>query len=301
MKEILVTGNSGLVGSRFAEISRHKNRLLLPSETELDITDKDCVGNYFRESMPQAVVNFAAYTDVSAGENQRGDETGLCYRLNVEAVRSLLAACGENAYFVQIGTDMVFPGNATDPGPYAEDHPVNAIEKNLTWYGYTKALAEKMVLQKPGGRGATLRLIYPVRAEYTAKLDYLRKPLRLYDEGKLYPLFSDQQVSLALIDEICLTLDQMIDREPGGIFHASSADTGTPYEIVSYLLEKTRGVKDAVEPASLAEFLKTVVNPTRYPMYGGLQVSQTEKLLGIKFSPWREVVNQLADVLARQG
>jgi hypothetical protein len=51
----------------------------------------------------------------------------------------------------------------------------------------------------------------------------------------------------------------------------------------SYLIEKTRGVKNAVKPLLLDEFLKTVACPVRYPKFGGLKVIKTEKELGLSF------------------
>ena len=66
----------------------------------------------------------------------------------------------------------------------------------------------------------------------------------------------------------------------------------SPHELVTYLLEKARGVKDVVMPSSLDEFLKTVDNPVRYPKYGGLRVEKTENELGIKFGTWRQMVDE---------
>ncbi|MFA5770893.1 MAG: sugar nucleotide-binding protein, partial [Patescibacteria group bacterium] len=143
-------------------------------------------------------------------------------------------------------------------------------------------------------KATILRLIYPVRAKYEAKLDYLRKPLSLFDEGKLYPMFNDQQVSISFIDEISLALQKIIDGQHYGTFHASCPDITTPYDLISYFIEKIRGIKNAVKSSSLDEFLKTADNPVRYPKYGGLKVEQTEKTLGIKYSTWREIVDQIA-------
>jgi dTDP-4-dehydrorhamnose reductase len=125
------------------------------------------------------------------------------------------------------------------------------------------------------------------------KLDYLRKPLSLYDEGKLYPMFTDQQVSIAFVDEVAMALEKIIDGNFKGIFHASSRDTSTPFELVSYMIEKARGKKDAVTGVSIDDFLKGVDNPVRYPKFGGLKVEKTEKELGIKFSTWKQIVDKL--------
>lgn len=307
MKEILVTGSSGLVGSRFVELSKYRDQLILPDEKELDITDAELTRKFLAEVKPEVVINLAAYTNVTEAENQRGDRGGLCYRLNVLGVANLLSAIGGDTYFVQISTDMVFPGSAENPGPYAEDGVPESNSDKLTWYGFTKQEGERLVRERLGDRGAILRLIYPVRAKYGLKPDYLRKPLKLFNEGKLYPLFTDQQMSISFVDEICLVLDALIEKKARGIFHAGSADLGMPFEIVSYLLEKTAGAKNAVKPASLSDFLKTVDSPSiwestphstssfgvRYPMFGGLKVEETVERLGVKFSTWREIIDQL--------
>jgi hypothetical protein len=62
-----------------------------------------------------------------------------------------------------------------------------------------------------------LRIIYPVRTKFEIKLDFLRKPLALFDEGKLYPLFADQKISVSFIDEIVEILELRKLKKPLGI------------------------------------------------------------------------------------
>ncbi|MEK7127512.1 MAG: sugar nucleotide-binding protein [Patescibacteria group bacterium] len=273
--KILVTGASGLVGSRFVELSKFKESLICPRKEELDITNPNLV-------LPSAdvVINFAAYTNVGEGENQRNDKNGLCWKINVDGVSNLLQA-SKDAFFIQISTDMVFSGEA---GPYSEDNLPETDPNKVTWYGFTKGEGERSCKDH-----TILRLIYPVRAKFDKKLDYLRKPLSLFDQGKLYPMFTDQQVSFTFIDEICLALDKIIEKRTEGIFHASSSDLTTPFELGNYLLEKTRGVKNAVKEGFLP------LNSIRYPKLGGLKVEKTEKELGIKFSSWREIIDKLVE------
>jgi dTDP-4-dehydrorhamnose reductase len=95
------------------------------------------------------------------------------------------------------------------------------------------------------------------------------------------------------VDEVAIALEKIIDGGFNGIFHAGSRDTSTPFELVSYMIEKARGKKDAVKEVSIDDFLKGVDNPVRYPKYGGLKVENTERRLGIKFSSWREIVDKL--------
>ena len=283
-----------MVGSRFLELLPKNLIPLTPEVDKLDITDKSSVDSFFESEKPEITLHFAAFTDVGGGESQRGDKNGSCWKINVEGSKNLAEACKKYAsYLIHISTDYCFSGSSDDPGPYSEDHQIERNEKKLTWYGFTKAEAEREVTKILGKDFSIVRLIYPVRGKFEAKLDYIRKPLSLFDQGKLYPLFRDQQVSITFIDEACQAINKIIEGKIYGIFHASTPDTTTPYELISYVVEKTRGVKGAVKPSSLDDFLKTVDNLVRYPKFGGLGVKETEKRLGIKFSSWRKVIDTI--------
>ena len=299
MKTIYVTGSAGLVGSRFVELFSEKYRFLTPEIDELDITKKTKVSKFIKKEKPDAIVHFAAYTNVGEAEDQGGDKNGLCWKINVNGTRNLVDIIDPQiTHFIQISTDYVFPGSKKGPGPYDENHKPASNSKDLTWYGYTKAMAEKTVLDKLGKKATILRIIYPVRAKYKLKADYLRKPLELYDQGKLYPMFSDQQVSITFIDEACMVLNKIIEGKIFGTFHASSSNISTPHELISYLIEKTRGVKNAVVSQSIDDFIKkTKLNQSRYPKYGGFKIEKTEKKFGIKFSSWKQII----DKLVKQG
>ncbi len=294
MKKILVTGATGLVGSKFIELYKDKYNFATPEYPVFDLTDKKNVSASLKSFQPEIVVNFAAYTNVGEAENQRGQKDGDCWEINVSGSKNILENLPKGCKFIQISTDMIFPGSEKDPGPYEENHSTDYPESELTWYGYSKNIAEKEVIAKFGEEATILRLIYPVRAKYDLKLDYLRKPLSLFDQGKLYPLFNDQQISIASVDEVSLALEKIIDGNFRGIFHAGSINTTTPFELVSYMLEKVRGEKNAVEGVSIDTFLKDAKNPVRYPKFGGLSTQWTQKTLGIKFSSWQDIVDKIA-------
>ena len=180
---------------------------------------------------------------------------------------------------------MIFPGNETRPGPYSENIAPSANPEDITWYAWTKFQAEKLL---DLNKSANVRIIYPVRARFSPKMDYLRGPLKKFDDGKLYPLFSDQIVSIAFIDELALALDKLIQKKITGIFHVSSPNTGTPHEIISYLLSKARNFTGELVKSSVKQF-----PPNRYPWYGGLKSEITQERLGLKFSSWQVIIDKL--------
>jgi len=294
---VLVIGSEGMVGSRFVEISELRKSFQSPRQIELDITRfaeiKALVSSYDFN----AIVNFAAFTDVDKAEAERGNKEGECFLVNVEGVRNLVEVVKplkEKINFIQISTDMVFPGIEEDPGPYLENHPLDHDLSYLTWYGFTKSQAEKIVLENLGEFGTIVRINFPVRANFPQKLDFFRKPLKLFDEGKLPPLFSDQQISITYIDELVKLLDKIIQDNIRGVFHASSKDVTTPYEAISYFIEKARKAEVELESISLEEFLRQKAVPFyRYPKYLGLSTQITEHKTGISFSSWRQIVEKL--------
>jgi len=293
-KTVLVIGASGMVGSRFIELCGGEN-FFCPDRSELDITDEDQVKRFIKEHNPDYIINFAAFTDVNEAEKQKGDKEGECYQANIIGVKNILDAIDPNkTHFIQISTDMVFSGLS---GPYERSEPAERDINKLTWYGFTKAEAERLILERLGEQATIVRIIYPVRAKFDQKPDYLRKPLKLFDEGRLYPMFGDQVVSVTFIDEVCLVLKNIIENDINGVFHASSCDTTTPYELISYLVERAREAKGVVKKSSIDDFLRKTDTPVRYPKRGGLKVEETERELGISFSSWREVV----DLLVNQG
>lgn len=290
---VLVLGASGMVGSKFIEAYSKDFEVLIPDENEVDLTDETSVKKFFdNHSEINSVVNFAAYTNVSEAQKMNGDRDSVCWKINVLGAQNLAAAI-RNRFLVQISTDMVFPGDDKDRGPYAEDHSLAPDEDRLTWYGYTKAKAEELLTERVDNL-AILRLIYPVTKEYELKMDYLRGPLSYFEKnGQLYPIFSDQQMNISDIDVINLMIREILVKKEKGIFHAGAADVSTPYKIIKKLFKLVYGNGDMVKEGNLKVFLETASDPTRYPMYGGLVNRETQKKLGVEFASCEEIVEKL--------
>ncbi len=301
--KILVTGSNGLVGSHFTQ-NYHpdsESTLLTPSMDELDITNQKLVEDFLNLNNIEVVIHFAAFTDVTAAEQQRNNKSAPCWMVNVEGTTNLIRFLNPETFFVTISTDVVFSGSKKNPGPYSENETPEENPDLLSWYGWTKREAERRILNNIKNF-AILRISNPVRSNYESKSDYVRKILNLYDNGKLYPMFNDQYLTLTYINEVTTTLNILLQKRLTGIFHTSSSNLYTPFKLANFLIEKTRGKKNVVKPISINSFLKD--NPSRYPQFGGLKVEQTEKKLGIKFRSWEEIIEDLAkqlSALAGQG
>src|SRR3989344_5186459 len=286
--KLLVFGADGMVGSRFIELLPKEFHALTPSVKELDITKFQELKSYIDKANPEAIINFAAITDVDFCETQRGDKDGLVWRVNALACQNIAKAAGKNIYVVQISTDMVFSGNKKDPGPYKENHP-RSKEAEVAWYGFSKAQGE-VYLHTETNKCAVVRIISPVRAQFEPKLDYLRKILYLYDSGKLYPMFSDQRISITFIDEFSKIVTLILNEKLKGTFHVCSRNTTSPYELANYLLVKARNVRDELVKGSYSDVVK---DKRRYPQFSGLNTTLTQQKVAMKFSTWQEIVDKL--------
>lgn len=284
----LIIGASGLMGTTFMKLVPESIGV---DEKTVDITNKNSVQKYFEENNDKfdTVINFAAFTNVDAAEEQRGDENGLVWKLNVMGPENLNEACEKNNKFlIQISTDFVFEGTKENPGPYKEDAELPDFSDKLGWYGWTKNQGETKINKN---KFAVVRTAYPFRVSpFEMKKDYAHGILSLFDEGKLYPLFDDQVLTPVLIEDLVRALEKISEDKNGGIYHVVTSDTTTPFDFGTYLIEKARGVKNAVQRGKMEEFLKAPGRTPR-PLIGGLDTKETQNKLGMMFKTWKESID----------
>lgn len=287
-----------MVASRFCDLAKSNFNITALDEKTVDITNEEAIRSYFDRNKFDTIINFAAITNVSESENDRDNKEGIAWKLNALAPGYLADYCLiNNIFLIHISTDMVFSGNKLDPGPYSEDHSISDDSSIVTWYGYTKGVGEKAVIKILGEKACILRLIYPFRSHFEGKLDYLRKPIQLYEEGKLYPLFTDQKLTTIFVDDISKILTRIIETGQTGILHASCTGVASPYDHVKYALEKIKGEPIELKTGLIEEFLKTAPSAVRYPQFGGLTTEKTQNSLNLKFRTWREMIDEFVGQL----
>lgn len=288
---ILITGASGLVGSSFIDgvVNKKIGTLICPSHFQMDISNKSSIRKLIEEYKPDTIINFAAHRNANTAEDQCNDKTASAWMTNVIGVKNLAELSGKyEIYLIHISTDMVFSGYETDKGPYSENDTPEDNLKKLSWYGWTKRLAEKEILSKKIN-ASIVRIGNVTKSIYDPSLDYIGKILWLYDRDKLYHLFDDQHITLTHIPELTLSTVKLIESRLNGVFHVASSDLVTPFQLAEYLLLKARSKESIVKRISIDKFLKKM--PNRYPKFGGLKSQFTQKKLDIKFMSWQEVVD----------
>lgn len=224
MKKVLVFGGNGLVGSRFVELTEGRFEINSPSIQEVDILKKDQVLKKFEDFNPEVIMNFAAYTDVEEAEDQKDDENGLCFKVNVMGAKNVADSCKKfDKYLIHISTDYVFNGEGNEP--YIEEDTPDPIN----WYGMTKYLGERSVLES-GCPSSIVRISMPYRANYQLKKDIGRFFLEQLRNNQSINVITDQKITPTFVDDIVNALSAILKNKFKGILHVSCKTPTTPYE-----------------------------------------------------------------------
>lgn len=286
---IAIIGASSMVGSRFCEIASWANLIKTDrdSNISLDIIQEKSIDNFFKKYNFDYLILFSAFTDVDKAEKQRNDKDADCWQINVEGVRKTTAACKKyQKKLIVISTDFVFDGTA---GPYSEDDPTGPNYQKVSWYGLSKAQGEQASLQNASS--IILRIAYPYRSKFAKKDDIVKRILKLYDCGQLYPMFDDQLITPTFIDDLSPAIHLLISKNVSGIFHVASEKVTTQYLFAKNVLEIFGRNTKNLQKKSAMEFLKQDKRTPR-PIKGGLKVTKIMNL-GFKPTNWEEGLREI--------
>lgn len=220
--KILVTGASGLLGTKFCQIALRKNHVVYaafsqhkPSfgtPVELDILDQKVLHQAFDKIQPEAVVHSAALTDVDKCEMEKE----LAWKTNFEATANLARLCKKSsAFLVYVSTDYVFNG---EKGMYAETDPPSPIN----YYGLSKLKGEESVQALDNYCVARGSIIYG-STHAIGKTNFalwLLEKLRKKEEVKIV---TDQWNSPTLNVNMAEMITEALEKRKTGIFHMAGA------------------------------------------------------------------------------
>lgn len=269
--KILVLGGSGLVGSRFIELNPDYE-IVAPSHSELDLLNIESLKAYLENSDAEIILNFAAFTNVDAAEEEKDNKEGNVYKLNVTLPKTLAQHSSSiNKYLIHISTDYIFDG--TKSSPYTEDDTPNPVN----WYGKTKMLGEDVV-KESGANYLIVRPEMPYSSHFEKKLDIARIFVKMLKEGKEINGVSDQKITPVYVDSLVAGLQKLIEARANGIYHLASTDSTTPYDFALLIAEKFNLDKSLVKAVTFADYNQT--RPAKRPQNSYLNVSKFESEFG---------------------
>ncbi len=265
----LVFGGAGMLGKAVAAHWRQRQTAVLAlGHAQADVTDRERLLAWVDAFRPELVVNCAAFTHVDRCESEA--ETALA--INGEAVANVVAAAERvDATLIQVSSDYVFDGRATDPIP--EDAPTGPIsvygESKLRGEAAARRYSRTLVVRAswlfgPGGpnfAGTIGRLLREGKA-----------PLRVVDDQVGCPTYTPF-LARALWDLARLGVL--------GTIHYCNRDAvswfGYAKEIARHLAPDAE-----VVPVTTAEFPR----PAPRPAYSVLDTRRFETAVGRRVEPW---------------
>jgi dTDP-4-dehydrorhamnose reductase len=294
MAKILITGATSRAASRVGESElwqAYGLELVAPTHSELDVTQPANVESNIAALQPDVVINFAAITDLKQCEAERNNQHGLVWQANVAATHHLAQlATTYHFHLIQISTASVFAGEPTNPGPYPETAAPEIDHDKLSWYGVTKLLAEQSV-QATAEAWSIVRLASTVRASAQSKPCLFRRWLSQYQAGGLPPLFDDEQLTLTDLTDLDVALAKLSKDRLVGIYHVTSQDLTTPYQLAEKLLtyDSHRTSPGRILELKRASLAEAIANGDKQlqrfcPLVWGLDATATSQKLGLTFN-----------------
>ncbi len=280
MQKLLITGSTGLVGSRFIELVKNNFSVVTLGRNNADIkinlTNKEEVSKTVQSSDASVVLNFAAYTNVDEAEKEKNDRDGEVYTINVLLPTWLAETCKSSGKVLyHISTDYVFNGKKED-SPYTEEDTPNPVD---SWYAITKSEGELGIIQI-GGKFSIIRISYPFSGVYRRKLDIARAVVEKLKDKEPYFGIEDQKIKPTSVDDIAKALKFLLESSATGIYHVAGNYSPQKYITPIQFAQKIAHIMNLdatlIKPISFLNLSKKRIAPR--PQHTWLSTKKIESL-----------------------
>ena len=276
--KVLVTGSGGQLGQTLLASPPAGIQLIGLDLPELDLTNQEQVRTVVAQASPDVIINTAAYTAVDLAES----EETLATLTNVDGVANLAqAALVTGARVIHLSTDFVFDGLATTPyQPDAEANPTSV-------YGLTKYAGEKRLRDIMPNNSVVLRTAWLYSA---VGKNFVNSMLNLMTERDEISVVDDQVGSPTWAGSLAGAIFAFVTKpEVSGTYHWTDSGQASWYEFACAIQDEAFALGQldkmiGIRPIPSSEYPV----PARRPAYSVLDCSETEQLLGIEATPWRE-------------
>ena len=273
---VLVTGASGQLGKDVVALFQQKGHEVMGcSRSELDITNLEQCQQVINGFQPDSIIHCAAYTAVDAAET---DVDG-AYKVNAVGTRNVVVAAERvGAKLVYISTDYVFNGRSAVPYQEYDNTDPQSI------YGKSKRAGE-VLTQSLSSRYFVVRTswVYGLHGN-----NFVRTMLRLGQEKPQLQVVHDQKGSPTYTVDLARFLQELVQTEKYGVYHASNSGDCTWFEFTQAIFEEAKElgfmIKAQVEPCTTEQFPRPAPRPANSIM-DHLSI-RTNGLTDLR--PWRE-------------
>ena len=281
MKNILVTGSNGQLGSEIREISdRYENyNFVFTDVEELDLTISEDIDSFFTDNKIDVCVNCAAYTAVDKAE----DEIGLAMLVNSTAVDNLSKVCNNNGTLLfHISTDYVFNGKHFMP--YLETDTVSPDSQ----YGLSKLKGEEAVMLN-----CDKAIIVRTSWLYSSHgNNFVKTLIKLGNERDQLSVVSDQvgtpTYAADLAEAIMVMIASFDETKPKEIYHFSNEGAISWYDFGKAIM-KLSNIECAINPIDSKDY----PSKANRPFYSVLSKSKIKKHYGVNVPYWEDSLRRM--------
>ena len=286
--KLLITGASGLFGSKLSEIAVSKNFEVFSCDVQelpvcgtfvkFDVSNKEQVNEVFRRVKPDVVVHAATLTDVDKCELNKE----LAWKINVEGTKNIVeAANNTDSFLIYVSTDYVFNGEKGNYNESDEPAPIN-------YYGLTKLKAEEIVKTRAEYFIARPSVIYG-STPAAGKVNFALWLIETLQKGEHVKIITDQWNTPTLNTNLAEMTLEIVERRLAGTFHLCGATRLNRFEFAQQIAKEFDLDKSLIDSALSSQFTW----PAKRPMDSSLDTTKAQKTLKNKPLDMNEALKQL--------
>ena len=246
-KRYLVAGAGGMLGTDLLAALSGRDATGL-TRAQLDVTDLEAV----RAAAAgfDVIINASAYTRVDDAES----DEATAHAVNAVGAQNLAIAAAENsATFVQVSTDYVFDGTATEP--YPESTPLSPVSA----YGRTKADGERLALAAHPDGTFIVRTAWLYGAHGP---NFAKTMLRFAAQRDTLDVVTDQVGQPTWTHDVAVQIVSLLDSPlAGGVFHATSAGTASWFDFARAIFAAKGLDPERIRPTDSSTFVRPAPRP----------------------------------------
>ena len=289
MKKVVITGSNGLLGQSLLNLllqenekyevigfSKGKNRSGREDflYVSIDITDAILLKKELLKIKPNFIINTAAMTNVDVCENNKQ----ACDTLNIEVVKTLVEVSQEiHTHIIHLSTDFIFDGKK---GYYKETDIANP----LSYYGLSKLKSEEVLTHSSIDYTILRTILVYGKVADMSRNNIVLWVRQMLSEGKEITIVDDQYRMPTYVEDLAMACKISIDKKATGIYHISSNELLSIYEIAQQIATIFELDKNLIKPISTNTLNQTAPRPAKT----GFDLTKTNSELGFYPKSFKE-------------
>lgn len=290
---ILITGQSGQVGSALAECLEDEPQVIGLSRHGLDLSHPETVYDTLARYAPKVILNAAAYTAVDEAE----EKAALALRANGESVGEMARyAFSHHAVLVHYSTDYVFAGHGASA--WSETDPTAPVNS----YGKSKLAGEQAILEqaKAFAHLSPRYLIFRTSWVYDAEgKNFVSTMLRLGKEREVLSIVADQHGAPSFAPDIAeytlraLKKASEMEAFPSGVYHLVNGGETSWHGFAEKIFALAESLNAQLKVREV-QAIRTSEYPTpaRRPLNSRLSTAKLQQVFGLQLPDWQDALKR---------